>query len=98
MRGDQPVVSAASWMVSAPSTPVSVANLDTVVSRFVFVSYSGAMGRLSRMPLMNSLMKFARSRKGRRMAAAAMAYAQTPKGRRQIAQAREQLARRRRPR
>ena len=56
------------------------------------------MGRLSRMPLMNSLMKFARSRKGRRMAAAAMAYAQTPKGRRQIAQAREQLAKRRRPR
>jgi hypothetical protein len=47
---------------------------------------------------MNSLMKFARSRHGRRLAAGAMAYAQSPKGRRQIAQAREQLAKRRRPR
>jgi hypothetical protein len=50
------------------------------------------------MSLMNSLMKFARSRHGRRLAAGAMAYAQTPKGRKQIAQAREQLAKRRRPR
>jgi len=50
------------------------------------------------MALMNSLMKLARSRHGRRIAAGAMAYAQTPKGRRQIAQAREQLAKRRRPR
>jgi hypothetical protein len=50
------------------------------------------------MPLMNTLMKFARSRKGRRLAASAMAYSQTPKGKRQIAQAREQLAKRRRPR
>jgi broad specificity phosphatase PhoE len=47
---------------------------------------------------MNTLMKFARSRHGRRLAAGAMTYAQTPKGRRQIAQAREQLAKRRRPR
>ena len=53
---------------------------------------------LTRMPLMNSLMKFARSPKGRRMAMAAMAYAQSPKGRRQIAQARERFGTRRRPR
>ena len=39
-------------------------------------------------------MKFARSRQGRRLAASAMAYAQTPQGKKQIAQAREQLAKR----
>jgi hypothetical protein len=50
------------------------------------------------MLLMNSLIKFARSRHGRRLAAGAVAYAQSPKGRRQIAQAREQLARRRQQR
>jgi hypothetical protein len=53
---------------------------------------------LSDMPLMNTLVKFARSRHGRRLAAGAMAYAQSPKGRQQIAQARERLAQRRRPR
>ena len=50
------------------------------------------------MPLMNTLMKLARSRQGRRLATAAMAYAQTPNGKKQIAQAREQLAKRKRPR
>jgi hypothetical protein len=54
---------------------------------------------LGRMPLMmNTLMKFARSRRGRRLAASAMAYAQTPQGKKQIAQARAQLAKRKRPR
>jgi hypothetical protein len=48
-------------------------------------------------PLMNTLMKFARSRRGRRLAASAMAYAQTPQGKKQIAQARAQLAKRKRP-
>jgi hypothetical protein len=49
-------------------------------------------------PLMNTLMKFARSRRGRKLAASAIAYAQTPQGKKQIAQAREQLAKRKRPR
>jgi hypothetical protein len=48
--------------------------------------------------LMNTLMKFARSRRGRKLAASAIAYAQTPQGKKQIAQAREQLAKRKRPR
>src|SRR3954451_15330791 len=37
MRGDHPVVSAASWIVSASIVEASVANPDTVVSRFVAV-------------------------------------------------------------
>ncbi len=49
-------------------------------------------------PMMKTLMKFARSRQGRRLAASAMAYAQTPQGKKQIAQARAQLAKRKRPR
>ena len=49
-------------------------------------------------PMMKTLMKFARSRKGRNLALSAMAYAQSPQGKKQIAQAREQLAKRRRPR
>jgi len=44
------------------------------------------------MSLMNSIARFARSRHGRRAAAAAMAYAQSPKGRAKIEQARKQLA------
>ena len=53
------------------------------------------------MSLMNRIAKFARSPQGRRAAAAAMAYAQSPKGRAKIEQARKQLAarsaKRRRP-
>ena len=48
------------------------------------------------------VIRFARAPPGRRAAAAAMAYAQSPKGRAQIEQARRQLAarggKRRRPR
>jgi hypothetical protein len=54
------------------------------------------------MSLMTRIAKFARSPQGRRAAAAAMAYAQSPKGRARIEQARRQLAqrgtRRKRPR
>jgi hypothetical protein len=54
------------------------------------------------MSLMNRIAKFARSPQGRRAAAAAMAYAQSPKGRAKIDQARRQLAarsaKRRKPR
>jgi len=49
-------------------------------------------------PMMKTLMMFARSRRGRKLALSAMAYAQSPQGKKQIAQAREQLAKRRRPR
>ncbi len=44
------------------------------------------------MPLMNTLMKLARSPQGRRMAAKAARYAQSPEGKRKIAQTRERLA------
>jgi hypothetical protein len=44
------------------------------------------------MSLMNRIAKFARSPQGRRAAAAAMAYAQSPKGRAKIEQARRRLA------
>ncbi len=44
------------------------------------------------MSLINRLSRFARSPQGRRAAAAAMAYAQSPKGRARIEQARRQLA------
>ena len=44
------------------------------------------------MSLMNTVARFARSPKGRRAAAAAMAYAHSPKGRAKIEQARKQLA------
>ena len=47
---------------------------------------------------MNRIAKFARSPQGRRAAAAAMAYAQSPKGRAQIEQARRRLAARSTPR
>jgi hypothetical protein len=46
------------------------------------------------MSLMNTIARFARSPQGRRAAAAAMAYAQSPKGRAKIDQARRQLAQR----
>ena len=44
------------------------------------------------MSLMSSIARFARSPQGRRAAAAAMAYAHSPKGRAKIDQARKQLA------
>ena len=44
------------------------------------------------MPIMNRIAAFARSRHGRRAAAAAMAYAQSPKGRARIEKTRKQLA------
>ena len=46
------------------------------------------------MSLINRVTRFARSPHGRRAAAAAMAYAQSPKGRARIEQARRQLAER----
>ena len=44
------------------------------------------------MSIMNRIAKFARSPQGKRAAAAAMAYAQSPKGRAKIDRARKQLA------
>jgi hypothetical protein len=44
------------------------------------------------MSVMSRVAAFARSPQGRRAAAAAMAYAQSPKGRARIDQARRQLA------
>ncbi len=44
------------------------------------------------MSLMSTIARFARSPQGRRAAAAAMAYTQSPKGRARIEQARRQLA------
>ena len=46
------------------------------------------------MSLMNRAARFARSPQGRRAAAAAMAYASSPKGRARIDQARRRLAER----
>ena len=46
------------------------------------------------MSLINRVARFARSPQGRRAAAAAMAYAHSPKGRAKIEQARRQLAKR----
>jgi hypothetical protein len=46
------------------------------------------------MSLMSRIAQFARSPQGRRAAAAAMAYAQSPKGRAKIEQARRRLAER----
>ena len=44
------------------------------------------------MKLIDRVVRFARSPQGRRAAAAAMAYAQSPKGRARIEQVRKQLA------
>jgi hypothetical protein len=44
------------------------------------------------MSIMSRISAFARSPQGRRAAAAAMAYAQSPKGRAKIERARQQLA------
>jgi hypothetical protein len=50
------------------------------------------------MKLMSTLARFARSPQGRRMAQQAMNYAKSPEGKRKIADARRQLATRRKPR
>lgn len=50
------------------------------------------------MSLMSSIARLARSPHGRRMAQQAMSYARSPEGKRRIASAREQLARRGKPR
>jgi hypothetical protein len=47
------------------------------------------------MPLMNTISRFARSRQGRQLAQRAMSYARSPEGKRKIADARRQLAARR---
>ena len=49
------------------------------------------------MSLMSKLTRFARSPQTRRMAQQAMNYAKSPEGKRRIAEARRQLATRRRP-
>ena len=50
------------------------------------------------MTLMNTIARFARSPQGRRAAQKAMSYARSPEGKRRIAQARQQIAARRRAR
>ena len=50
------------------------------------------------MSLMSQIARFARSPQGRRMAQQAMRYAKSPEGKRKIADARRQLAARRKPR
>jgi hypothetical protein len=49
------------------------------------------------MSLMSKIAHFARSPQGRRMAQQAMTYAKSPEGKRRIADARRQIAARRRP-
>lgn len=49
------------------------------------------------MSLMTMIARFARSPQGRRAAQKAMRYANSPEGKRRIAQAREQIAARRKP-
>jgi len=56
------------------------------------------LGITDGMSLMSSISKFARSRQGRRLAPQAMDYANSPQGKRKIADARRQLAARRKPR
>jgi hypothetical protein len=46
---------------------------------------------------MSTISRFARSRKGRQLAQQAMSYARSPEGKRKIADARRQLADRRKP-
>ena len=50
------------------------------------------------MKLMSMITRLARSPQGRRMAQQAMTYAKSPEGKRKIADARRQLAARRKPR
>jgi hypothetical protein len=50
------------------------------------------------MPLMNTLLKFAKTRQGRKLTNQAMAYARSPQGRKQIAQVQRQINARKKPR
>jgi hypothetical protein len=50
------------------------------------------------MSLMTNIARLARSRHGRRIAQQAINYAKSPEGKRRIAEARRQLAARRKPR
>ena len=56
------------------------------------------LGILWDMPLINTLMKFAKTRQGRKLTNQAMAYARSPQGRKQIAQVQRQLTARKKPR
>ena len=47
---------------------------------------------------MNTLLKFAKTRQGRKLTNQAMAYARSPQGRKQIAQVQRQLNARKKPR
>jgi hypothetical protein len=49
------------------------------------------------MSLASNLSKFARSGQGRKLTQKAMQYAQSPEGKRKIAEARERVAKRRKP-
>jgi hypothetical protein len=49
------------------------------------------------MPLMSSITKFVKSREGRRLTQQAMNYAKSPEAKRQLAQARERIGRRGKP-
>ncbi|MDA0172087.1 hypothetical protein OJ998_23495 [Solirubrobacter taibaiensis] len=50
------------------------------------------------MSLLNTLMKFSKTRQGRKLTNQAMTYARSPKGRKQIAQVQRQLNARKKPR
>ena len=50
------------------------------------------------MPLINSIARFARSPAGRRAAEKAMRFAQSPEGKRKIAEVRQRVASKRKPR
>ena len=56
-----------------------------------------APGYNSAMSILNRIMYFARSPKGRQMTEKAMRYAQSPEGRRRIAEARQRVGTRRKP-
>lgn len=51
-------------------------------------------GQAQTMPLMKTLMQFAKTRQGRQLAGQAMKYARSPQGRKQISQVQRQLQRR----
>ena len=59
------------------------------------MSGSGSLGMLVGMSLLNKLLRFSRTRQGRKLTDQAMRYAQTPQGRRKIQQVRAQLMKRR---
>ena len=50
------------------------------------------------MPLLNTLMKFARTPQGRKAVNRAMSYARSPQGRQKVAQVQRQISSRRKPR